>query len=919
MSGQKKLKPTLKSYTSKVASAALAGAMVFGGAGAAFADTAAAAQTSQTAQSTQTTTTAAPAGAFSDVKTGFWAEKHIYKLAAQGIVVGNNGLFRPGDSVTQQEAVLMALRFMKLTGNVDTSTNVVLPANFEVSNYYKPYVVLALQQGLLDKSTEMAESNLKTAWGTRKASREWVAELLVRSLGKTADASSVATLPTGFADDAKVSASKRGYINTAVKLGLANGLDGNRFDPQGAVTRAQLATFLSRAEAQHSIVYDNTVSGTISSLQGNQMKVYHNGAESTFNLGAGTAYFTSASETRISLGDLKPYTKVTVIGATYNAAYVEVTDGTVQLETLEGTFAKIAQGTIWLDTPAGYDQYVYDANTVFVDVNGATITPVSIAADSKVSLQRETYSGDRKLVKVQVTSGIVNKTAAGTIQSIDLATKSLTFKTASGTSETFKWEDGAAIFKAQSSVLQASDLKVGAAVNYTIKNNMILSVDVTSGTERVVEGLLNEVTNSSLVYKKADGTREAKLLANLPAVVIPEITGATINDLMADAKSGDTVRLTLNSSDQVTRIEVIARKVVQHTGASVLSYNSKTLMLTYMDSAGKAHLVQLDKDTKLAYDGVAAPSLEGIATRLTEGRKVNVTALEERAQLVEISTQYTGTLTSSSVPTNTFVLKLAGNQSLTLPLPQSVDLFGKKTATISDIPVGSQVTAYLGGNQSIVTIVRAVSSAQLQITAVNAANNQLTVTGTAGNFVFNTLAVKLLNEAGQSITLSDLKAGDYINVNFLGSNPTSIQAVKVSAGAVTAVDAAAGTLTVKDYAGATQTLSVGTAVKIVRDGATATSLSSLTTADRVEVRKDVDGSTTIRVFAQQSKVFWKMDGSSLLLAKRSSASDTNYQFTLSPNVYIHQGDTTLSVQSLKENDNIIMYLHNNVVVEIVKQ
>lgn len=40
-----------------------------------------------------------------------------------------------------------------------------------------------------------------------------------------------------------MSANKRGYINVAVDLGLANGLDGNRFDPQGAVTRAQLATF----------------------------------------------------------------------------------------------------------------------------------------------------------------------------------------------------------------------------------------------------------------------------------------------------------------------------------------------------------------------------------------------------------------------------------------------------------------------------------------------------------------------------------------------------------------------------------------------------------------------------------------------------------------------------------------------------
>lgn len=139
----------------------LAGAIAFGGAGTAFAETA----VTPSATSTTTTQTAAAASSiFSDVKTGFWAEKHIYKLASQGIVVGNNGLFRPGDSVTQQEAVLMALRFMKLQDNVDSATDVVLPTNFEVNNYYKPYVVLAFQSGLLDKTAEMAADNLKTSW-----------------------------------------------------------------------------------------------------------------------------------------------------------------------------------------------------------------------------------------------------------------------------------------------------------------------------------------------------------------------------------------------------------------------------------------------------------------------------------------------------------------------------------------------------------------------------------------------------------------------------------------------------------------------------------------------------------------------------------------------------------------------------------
>lgn len=886
--------------------------MVFGGAGAAFADTA--------ATPAATGATASAAGIFSDVKSGLWAEKHIYKLASQGIVVGNNGLFRPGDSVTQQEAVLMALRFMKLQGNADSSTAVEFPTDFKVTNYYKPYVVLAFQQGLLDKTTEMAPDNLKTSWGERKASREWVAEILIRALGKSAEAAAVSTEPTGFADDAKVTANKRGFINAAVDLGLANGLDGNRFDPQGAVTRAQLATFFSRAEAQNTLDYDNTFKGSISALEDGKLTLYSNGNTSVFNLTNSTAYFTSTSETRINLSDIKPYTQVTVIGATYNAAYVEVTDPVQQVQTIEGVFAKITPGTIWLDSPTGYDQYSYDGTTSFVDVNGAVIAAGSITAASKVSLLRETYSGTNKLVKVQVTSGIVNKTATGTVQSVDTAAKSITFTTADGTAETFKWEDGTTLFSSQSAVLLPADLKAGAAVKYTIKDNIIRTVEVTSGVERTVQGSLTELTSSTVVYKKPDGTREVKLLGTAPAIVIPGIAAPVIGELIADATAGDNVQLTLNSSDQVTKIEVLSRQIEEFTGATVVDYSAKTLLLTVMDTSNKAHLVQLDANTKLAYDGVATTSLTNMGYNLTEGRKVDVVAAGQRAISVETSTKYTGILTAVNNTTKIMTLKLAGGQTLNLAYPQAVDFFGRTSVAVTDIALNSSVTAVLAGNQDIVSILRVNSNVQLEITSLNAAANKLGVKWSGGTADIYTVTAALTDESGQTITISDLKVGGFVNATFNGSTPLTLQAVKLTTGQVSAVDAAAGTLTVKDYAGAAQSFTAGGGVKVIREGVTAATLSGITAADRVEVRKDADGSTIIRVMSQQSRAFSRYEsGSGEILVKRTSLDDNNYRFVLGANVYIHQGDTTLSVQSLKENDNIIMYFNNNILVEIVKQ
>lgn len=573
---------------------------------------------------------------------------------------------------------------------------------------------------------------------------------------------------------------------------------------------------------------------------------------------------------------------------------------------------------LWLKSPTGFTEYYYDETTSFVDVNGAGIEPASLVTDSVVSLQRETYSGSHKVVKVQVTSGVVNKTTTGTIQSVDLTGKSITFKNTAGTVETFKWEDGTSLFSSQASVLKPADLKTGNAVKYTIQDNVIRTVEVTEGVERTVDGVLTELTSSTVVYKKADGNREVKLLGTKPTIVIPNMSGAVADDLIADAVGGDKIQVTLNSSDQVTKIEVLSRQIEQYSGATIVDYNSKTQLLTVMDSSKKAHVVQLDEKTKLIYEG-ALPNLTNMGAKLIENRKVNLKAIGQRALSLEIVTKYEGTLTAVNSTSKTLVLKLNDGQSLTMPYPQLVDLFGKTSPSLSDIPIGSNVTASLTTGQDLIAVLKVKTVLQVEAATVNSGTNRLGIKWNGGTSDINTLAIPLTNEAGESIKLTDLKAGDYLNVTFDGSSPLAIQAVKLTTGQVSSVDAAGNSVVVKDYAGAAQTLAVSGGVKIIRDGSTTTALSNLTAGDRVEIRKDPDGSTTIRIMSQLSRTFSRYESATnSLVTKRPNLND-KYQFFVPANVYIHQGDSTLSVQSLKENDNIIMYFNNDILVEIVKQ
>ncbi|GIO59095.1 S-layer homology domain-containing protein [Paenibacillus cineris] len=898
----------------KVVSAVLVGMMALSSGTAVFADTPA---------TTGASVTAASAGQFSDVKSGFWAEKHIYKLAAQGIILGDKGLFRPNDYVTQQEAVTMAIRFAGLQNKLSTDTAVALPENVVVNNYFKPYVALAFQQSLLNKASESAATGQKGTWGERKASREWITEVLVRALGKESQASAAASKATTFADNGKISASKRGFVNVALELGLTNGVDGNRFDPQGSVTRAQLATFFSRAEAYNNIKYDNSAEGIITGLSDNKLDLYVDGSVKSYALDATTGYFTKDSETKIAFTELKPYTKVMVIGSGTKAGYVEVTDPTVQLESTEGTFQKLSPGNIlWIETNSTFQQFTYDAGTTFLDQNGAKIDPSAIAVGSKVSVSRETFSSAKKTVIVQVKSGIVNKTGTGTLQSIDTATKSLVIKNDAGNLESYTW-DANSFFSYQNEILSPSELKAGSTINYTIRNNMIQSIELKQGVERTIRGSLYEVgaNGSTITYKRDGGALEVKLLASKPEIVISGISAALLSDLIADSTAGDQVQITLNPDEQVTKIEVLNRQMEQKRGASVVSYEPKTKLLTLMDANKKPFVVTLDDKTKLVYN-TANPTLSGIESLLTTGRKVNVSYLTNRALSLEVIYQYDGKVTAIDTAAKKMTVVTPGGETLVLPYSNpAVQAYGKSNASLSDVKIGSDVALVLNATQDAISSILLKSTVQFEVVDMNYTSSRITVKkdGVTSQFYLDKAA--LTGDNGQAVELADIRAGQILNVTFNGTNAAAAQIVKLTTGQITAVDssAASPSITVKDYAGTTETFKLGTGSKIVNDAGSALSLGNLAAGNRVEVRKDESGNAVVKVLNVTTQTYWKYDSyAKEIYVKRQNVNDANL-YKLSPGAYIHQGDTILTVQSLKENDTIVLYLNNGTIVEIQKQ
>lgn len=133
------------------------------------------------------------------------------------------------------------------------------------------------------------------------------------------------------------------------------------------------------------------------------------------------------------------------------------------------------------------------------------------------------------------------------------------------------------------------------------------------GLKQSVRGTLVEIggNQSTVTFKRDGGSLEAKLLIEKPEVIINGIQDATLNDLITDATNGDKVELTLNSDDQVTRIQVIGRQMEPLNGATVVSYNSKTKVLTVLDANKKPYVFTLDEKTKMDYNA-AKPTLAGL-------------------------------------------------------------------------------------------------------------------------------------------------------------------------------------------------------------------------------------------------------------------------------------------------------------------
>lgn len=157
---------------------------------------------------------------YSDVKEGTWYYDSVKFVTIQGLMQGvGDGKFAPGGYVTR--GTLMTILARRAGVNTEGG-----------SVWYEKGMEWAVATGISDGTNP-----------TANITREQIVTMLWRAVGSpNFDHISI----EGFADDENVSDWALDAVKWAVGAGLLNGKDGNRLDPTGTATRAELAAILTR-------------------------------------------------------------------------------------------------------------------------------------------------------------------------------------------------------------------------------------------------------------------------------------------------------------------------------------------------------------------------------------------------------------------------------------------------------------------------------------------------------------------------------------------------------------------------------------------------------------------------------------------------------------------------------------------------
>ncbi len=206
-----------------------------------------------------------PTPAFTDI-TGHWAADNILFAASRGLLSGTSDTtFSPGTGMTRG---MFVTALGRLAGINPDSYKTGKFTDVKADAYYAPYVNWAAQTGIVEGVTAI------TFAPDTNINREQMAVIMANYAKKLGYDLPRTLKAVTFADNANISSWAKDAVRAMQQAGILAGKNGNKFDPKGTATRAEVATVLRRFVE---IVIDSQTANGWQQNDSGQWSYYRNG------------------------------------------------------------------------------------------------------------------------------------------------------------------------------------------------------------------------------------------------------------------------------------------------------------------------------------------------------------------------------------------------------------------------------------------------------------------------------------------------------------------------------------------------------------------------------------------------------------------------------------------------------------------
>lgn len=746
----------------------------------------------------------ASAVTFPDIST-HWAKSYIEEMTEAGMFKGyDDGTFRPENKLTTAEALALCARAVPMAQGI--ADQIALDRKEEVNEllggsqswFYREFAI-CLETGILSYTElkGLVQSGAFSTTTPKSIAKEDLSVYLVRAMQLGPMAKELDSYAMAFTDTASISEAAKPYVYLLNVYGIVQGDTDNAYGPKGAVTRAIMATMLSRAIAfmdeRGTVVdlpeyddYDFT-QGTIAAVtQGDSgvvvLTVNHDltGATSSISLPADVDLYENNMEAASNSLKAGKHARI-VLNSKGVATDIYLS---AALEEFTGSVNGIEDESIAL-TVSGVGRVVEMDRFTQVQVGSKTIGDRSVVdANAGYTTAVCMLDDQGRLVAVRFTGG--TRAEAGIISSVEKVAGSsgnytLRVSGFDGVTHQYTVPSGAAVtVNGLGGALASGYEGCYASLRISNEDGSAIAVSIDSVTKYIQGGIRSftwqNSTNSVTLTNTATGKATSY---NVASNCVVSYNGETIKlkelekewFVTARLSGGNLVQMNCYPGSAVT-VGTLTNRVFSTSGSTV------TLEVTSGDDAVVSFAVDLS-DPPSIYRNDEDSAID----KLRVGDEVEVTVRYNAVTRIEATPQsanMTGTVNRiiQEVSGSTLEMTLANGEevSYTITSATSITQAGK-TIAMSALKPGYRLAMVVNGDQvSAIEVQQAVTSGtQLNGTVVYVSterDNQyiyLRSLDELGNESLVTVTVtsstKFLEWDGSEIKLKTLEVGDYLQVN----------------------------------------------------------------------------------------------------------------------------------------------------------